>query len=116
MKKESLEKRAERLGISISQLHYRIYTLHLKTDKEIMEYCSELTGRPTNKAIEQKKNKHEIKFDTSHLKTDYILRDIFLKLAEDEPKKYDLEFLYQMTAKVSLKIAERKKQMALIGG
>ena len=30
-----------------------------KTDKEIMEYCPELTGRPTNKAIEERKNKHE---------------------------------------------------------
>jgi ribonuclease BN (tRNA processing enzyme) len=117
MKKETIKNRAKRLGISKSQLHYRIYALHLKTDKEIVEYCPELTERPSNKTIEKRRqNKQEIKFDTSHLKTDYILKDIFLKLTEDEPEKYDMEFLYQMAAKVGLQIAEKKNQRALIVG
>jgi hypothetical protein len=50
------------------------------------------------------------------LKTDYVLKDIFLKLTENEPEKYDMEFLYQMTAKVGLQIAEKKNQKALIVG
>jgi hypothetical protein len=116
MERETLKKRAERLGILKTQLIYRIYKLHLKTDKEIMEYCSKnLTSEEFSIVqIEEKgQNKQEIKFDTSKEKTDYILKDIFLKLVENEPEKYNLEFLYQKTAKVNLNRRERKKQRAL---